>query len=363
MTITIHASAETDRRQRGLALGERFAADVAAGWEGYSRLFDDCGISREEVGTIGRRTLDVVGEWAPDLAEEIIGIAEGAGLEPWQGAALNARTEILARYRPATVGECSTAVYLPIGELPRTLQTWDWYAHLRNVKLLWQLRTEAGRRVTTFTEFGVLGKIGVNDAGLGLHFNLLQHEQDGEELGVPVHLVARRILEEAADLAAAEAIVRSARVSASTAITVVASTFDDSGARRSGATTFELSPAGLGIQHIEDGGQLLHTNHFLDPELAKGERLTPVDPDTNFRHDEMVRRQEALQDPSLAARAEALHVHREDGAALCCHPVPDSPLGEQWETLLVAGLDVDRGELICRDGGVCAPEQDAWIRL
>ncbi|MFT3872583.1 MAG: hypothetical protein QM714_08045 [Nocardioides sp.] len=101
----------------------------------------------------------------------------------------------------------------------------------------------------------------------------------------------------------------------------------------------------------------------MDPELAKGERLTPVDPDTNFRHDEMVRRQEALQDRSLAARAEALHVHREDGAALCCHPVPDSPLGEQWETLLVVGLDVDRGELVCRDGGVCAPEQDAWIRL
>ena len=137
-------------------------------------------------------------------------------------------------------------------------------------------RDRDGRTVHLFTEFGIVGKIGVNDAGLGLHFNILHHRDDGRGAGVPVHVVARRILDEAATVEEATAIARSATVSASTVLTVVA--WDD---ERASARCLELSPAGVGVLEPDADGVLAHTNHFLDPRLARGElrdRLRRHDP-------------------------------------------------------------------------------------
>jgi isopenicillin-N N-acyltransferase-like protein len=224
---------------------------------------------------------------------------------------------------------------------------------LRDAKLLWRIELASGRTVKTFTELGVLGKIGVNDAGLGVHFNFLQHHDDGlgDGVGVPVHLVARRILDEASTLDEATAIARSAPVTASTALTIVT---------RGGARTLELSPAGVGVIEPDADGVLLHTNHFLDPELAAGERLAPDDPDTLARYDELQRRRAGLSAPTAAARAEALVLHREDGAALCCHPELGAGVADEWETLLTVALGVTDATLTYIDGAPCEAAAVGW---
>jgi isopenicillin-N N-acyltransferase-like protein len=350
MTITIFTS-PADRgaastTANGATLGETWRAEIQATWAAYERYFAahdlDDGLARR----VGRETLEHVAAWAPRLAAEIVGIAEGAALEPWQAAALNARSEVLARFRPATPGECSTSVYLPPGAQPRTIQTWDWSPLMNDAKLIWQYEPRPGWTVKTFTEFGMLAKIGVNSAGLGLHFNLLQHDTDGQHDAIPVHLIARRVLDEASTLAEAEQIVRSAPVSASVALTVVT--------RDGAACTFEVSPAGVARIPVRPDRFLLHTNHFLDPVLARGERLGTDDPDTYTRLTELGRRATALRDSDIEGRAAGFVCHREDGAALCRHPAGDAPVLGQSQTLLVIGLDLDHARLVFRDGNPCA---------
>jgi isopenicillin-N N-acyltransferase-like protein len=356
MAVLTFTSPPAEPFDRGEALGRAFAATVARAWSGYERIFTAAGVDARDLRGLGEQALGVVGDWAPALASEMMGLATGAGVPAWQVGALNARTEILGRVRTPVPGECSTAVLAPPGGgAARTIQTWDWLHSLRDAKLLWRIEHPGGRVVKTFTELGVLGKLGVNDAGLGIHFNLLHHDSDGDGVGVPVHLVARRILDEASTLAEAEEIARSAAVSASTALTVVA----DDGVRAD-ARTFELSPAGLGVLGADAGGVLLHTNHFLDPDLAAGERLAPTDPDTVARLEELERRRDVVTAERVADRAAALVVHREDGAALRCHPDPGAGPADEWETLLTVALDVAAGTMTYLDGAPCQATPDAW---
>lgn len=357
MSIATFATDHADPTERGHALGAAFAPGVREAWRRYEAIFAAGGIDAAAARGLGEGALEAVDSWAPDLAAEVRGVAAGAGVPAWQVGALNARTEIMARARTPVPGECSTSVTLPAaGGAPRTIQTWDWLQSLRDTKLLWRIELAGGRVVKTFTELGVLGKIGVNDAGLGVHFNFLQHRDDGQgDVGVPVHVVARRLLDEAATVAEATALARSAPVSASTALTVVA--YDGA---HGAARTLELSPAGLGVVEPDAGGRLLHTNHFMDPLLAAGERLAPEDPDTIARLDELGRRAAALGAETVAERAAALAVHREDGAALCCHPVAGATLADEWETLLTVALEVEAATMAYFDGAPCAATPEAW---
>ena len=353
MSTTVFRSTAAAPGDRGLELGREFGDRIRATWETYEGIFASYELSIDVVREVAEGTYAEVVVWARGLADEIAGIADGAGLATWQVAALNARSEVLARYRAPMPGECSTSVFVPAGGSPRTIQTWDWHEGLAGLTVAWQLEPRAGWTVKTFTELGLLGKIGVNSAGLGLHFNLLRHDADGERHGVPVHLIARRILDEAGDLNEAEAIIRSARVSASVALTVV--TRDD-------AATFEVSPGGVRRLPPDGDGLLLHTNHFVHPDLAKHERHAADDPDTYHRLQRLQERSAQLAEPDLAQRATAMLSHEEDGAALCCHSGAPGDITERWQTLITIGLDVDAGLLTFRDGNPC-DSVEPWVEV
>lgn len=359
MTVPVFDCPERDPRARGAAIGAAWREPIGRTWEGYARLFAVSGARGAQVRDAGERVLEQVAGWAPELGEEIAGIAAGSGLEPWQAGALNGRTELLAELA-VTASECSTAVLLPEGAPPQTLQTWDWYDHLRGNSFACRLTTAAGRTVRLFTEYGIVGKIGLNDAGLGLHFNILGHIADGGPPGVPVHVVARRVLDTAATIEQAVEIAASAKVSASTVLTVA--TWDGA---RGDARCVELSPAGAAVIAPRDGA-LLHTNHFLGESLAAGERMGRDDAGSYRRVAELERRLPALRAAADApARAAALLSHDEDGtgAALCCHPAADAPLDARWETLMTLSLDLGAGRLRLHEGGPCGLGDGGWVEV
>lgn len=359
--IATFSSAEHDPSRRGDALGRAFRDRLAANWDGYEQLFRIAGATGDGLRAAGERALERIGDWAPALADEIAGVASGSGLERWRLGALNARTEVLAGLAASGRGECSTFVAVPprpTGDPPVTIQTWDWHDHLRDGMLAARLEPRPGHAVALFTELGVVGKVGVNSAGLGLHFNILAHASDGGPIGVPVHAVARRILDEAGSVEEATAIARSAAVSASTVLTVV-----DYDGTRSRARCLELSPAGLAELEPDADGVLVHANHFLDPALARGERHGPLDPGSYGRLAELARRAPELRaaaDP--AARAALLRDHR-DASPLCCHPLPDAPRGERWRTLATIALDPAAGRIHVHDGGPCTAGAGAWTTV
>lgn len=335
MQVLTFKSDVTDPRQLGRSIGQQWAGEIAQTLYLYLDFFGRVGIDGKRVRTIGENSLDALDAWCPTLAAEVMGIAEGADLPLWQIASLNARTEVLAAV-PTGVGECSTAVYAPAGQVPWSLQTWDWHASLAPYGLMREHVSRQGMTIKSFTEFGMLGKIGVNSEGLGLHFNILNHESDHDSGGVPVHAVARRVLEEATSTSEAIGLARSARVGASSVLTVFSNS--DTLPRAAG---IELSPASTAVVEPGDNDWLLHTNHFLDCSLSAGER-TPDKLETYDRLNHLDRVAPSMACRDVRERAAAMCGGAGDQAPICVSSDMTLPLDERWETLLTVSIDVGR---------------------
>jgi isopenicillin-N N-acyltransferase-like protein len=171
------------------------------------------------------------------------------------------------------------------------------------------------------TEAGMLAKVGVSSRGIAVALNILYHRSDGRgELGVPVHLVLRRLLGEAGDVEEAWDLLRATPYSASSCITVVDA--------RGGGACFELSPAGVARIEPRDG-HLAHTNHFLDEELARAEGEQPIEWLVGSRA-----RLAAAESAAPAALGDGLALlatHDPAPQAICRH---DEPSGEPGRPLV-----------------------------
>ncbi|MFD4960317.1 C45 family autoproteolytic acyltransferase/hydolase [Microbacterium sp. NPDC058389] len=333
MELRTATSTHVDPEARGLELGTAFAAQYRRTADLYREHFAELGIPSPVVRAIAEGSREALIAWDSGQAAESDAIADAAGVDKWRLAAVGARTEILAAAPPRGEGECSTAVHVGAGRAAESIQTWDWHDFLVPEGLLLAFPSSAGLDVKLFTEFGTAAKIGVNSAGVGLHFNILSHVSDSPAGGVPVHAIARRILDEARSIEDARRVAASAAVSASTVLTVFTS--DASGSH---AVSLELSPAGLGVVEPGPDGWLFHTNHFLDPDLFAGDTM-PADSTTaeRYAHLDLVRGALAGLDP--AARALAVCGGLGADAAVCMTPDPALPRLDQWATLLTIAVD------------------------
>ena len=354
MSVNFHLSGEREAFARGRELGSRLRPQIASTYADYLWLFSAAGLDLATVREVAESCQVALESWSPVLAREVTGIAAGAGLETWQVAALNARTEIVVRGKVAGLKECSSAVWLPPVGPGHTFQTWDWIPAVDNFTVR-RHTSEAGLQVVVFAENGVLAKLGVNSAGLGLLLTLLFHTSDGTRpYGVPVHAVARQVLDTAQSVDEAVDIARSASLTASVAMTLV-----QHDGRGSTGVTLEMSPAGVAELQPE-AGYLLHTNHFLDPDLALGDRLALIGDDTLPRLARLQELREALLSADRTAMARGLVSHWVDGAPICAHPRPDADETDRWETKMMFSLDLAQPALWLHEGGPCQVSDRGW---
>ncbi len=327
-------STETDPFARGRDLGSTWASSVHATLTEYTEMFERIAVPPGAVREISESSRSLVAEHAPEILAEIDGVAAGAGIEPWQSMVLNARTEIMTQAPADPPGECSTAVFVPTdGSTPRTLQTWDWYTQMAHETLVRSIPAAGDARLVTFGEFGQVAKIGVSTRGVGVHFNILEHVTDGSAPGVPVHVVTRMILDRASSLDDALAIVDAVPLAASTVLTVI--THD-------GAACVELSPAGWAALPATPGTTLVHTNHFLDPELAAG-GVVSARSTTHRRIAFLENHRSAVETLDAFARVQALA--SDEPGSINCDPDPARPPWDRPETKATFTIDVDRAEL------------------
>lgn len=333
-------------RQRGQQLAGLLGPRLADTAAGYRELFGAAGLAPDRVAEVAAGARGALRSWAPDLAEEIEALAAAAGLDELACYALNARTEVLAT---SPVGrDCSAIARAGLGG-----QTWDWHAELAGGRQL-LCYPDTAVAFITLTEAGILAKIGVNAAGLGLLFNILGHRADPGAPGVPVHAVARRVLDSALDVAGALAIIRSAPLAASSCFTV----FD---ADR--AVSVEASSAGVRELPAEDGWAV-HTNHFLDERLAAGDLRTGPETDTLPRLALLRRRLAALTGAdSVETIRRLLDAHEADGAPVCCHAPATGQLGTRWQTLATVVIEPAARRLSMLAGGPCQAPGHSWTVL
>lgn len=326
--LSIDANSATGRgRARGEGLRE-ILPDVL---ELYLRLFSSIGVTERMLHEHTARLTDSVVRWHEETAAELAGVAAGSGLDPWAVMALNGRTEILA-LAGSSSPECSTLVVDPTPESlsPFGIQTWDWHEELNRG---WHTQSVAGTRLgyVGLTEAGILAKIGINDAGLGVFFNILGHRDDAPT-SVPIHLLAARLLSDAESVADAIEFVAHTPMASSGALTLI---------DRETVACVEISPAGTAVL-LSRNGFVAHTNHFLASSNAAGEKSGLYEPDSQQRL--------ALIEARMAdvARTGAVPASPVELAPLlrsspgeprlCCIPDSDALFGDRWSTLATIAL-------------------------
>lgn len=333
--------------ERGVEFGQQLAGEVRRTVEAYRQLFVARARGPFDVDAWSERAWQAIQEYDAPAADEIRGIADGAGLSVAEVAAVNARTELLAAADPTGVQECSTVVSLPEDGPPVAAQTWDWYDVMAEGWLHWTIPFPDGRVVETVTEYGVLAKIGASTAGVGVMLNMLHHERDdgasADGIGYPVHLLSRRILTTCDDVDGAVALARAVSVTASTSLTVVDG---------SHAASVELFPGGPGVVEPEDG-LLVRTNHFVSAAGESGCLADTIGPSSRIRRDTLLGAFKPQRPREAWQVLDAMEDH-DDTGGVCVHPDRRTEPAMWHATLATVVVDVTDGSLGVVPGGPCA---------
>ena len=256
----------------GLAHGRAFARQIKGNVGFYLRwLKRITGANEKRLLEVARGFVPVLTRHVPHQLEEMKGIARGSGRSLDEILAVNARTDMLVMGRAAVPRKdhpgCTALAMRGRVVAKPTLalgQNWDWRQDLARGIVVLRIKPDKGPRLVTFTEAGMVGKIGFNEHRLGTCLNFLSHatETPTRGYGVPVHCLLRevmacRTLEEAYKMVA--------------------------WVPRCASANFLMAQPGKGVEAVDlewtptavariplRGGLLVHTNHFKDPALAPG---------------------------------------------------------------------------------------------
>lgn len=240
---------EGNAHDRGVSHGEQLRSQISDALIFYRDIFM---LSEPELLEQAAHFQRIITGFSAEYAEEITGIAEGAGQNVLLIVALNARTEILALNGGAPVNECTSMCFSDSTVLG---QTWDWGKPVEDLCSVMRISRPDGHVIRMLAEPGIIGKIGMNSAGVGVCLNILTL---GSRLdGVPVHVLLRAILD-CKSATEAAAVINRAPLGKSSNIIVA----DHSG------FCFDTEFAGDEMLSPESfKGNFIHTNHYLSKEI------------------------------------------------------------------------------------------------
>lgn len=260
-------------RERGRSHGQQAAERVGKAAELYRRSLSRLQLRTGLVRELADEFLAVIEGFDASQADEIRGIAEGAGLPIEDIVVINARRELVTmaeRQQMTSVevdelcsGECTSAVILPEASADgRVLhgQNWDITPAHSDHAIVLRVRRDDGPDILCFTEAGQLARSGLNEAGIAITANHLACDRDYLDVGVPLPVIRRAALS-TPHYALAVSFVYSTRKSGSN--NMMLSHGDGE------AINIECAPDESFLQHPADG-VLTHANHWETiPALCK----------------------------------------------------------------------------------------------
>jgi isopenicillin-N N-acyltransferase-like protein len=238
-------------REIGYSHGEALADKIAICIEIYREIFS---LSETALAKSAFVYKKLICQYAPELAEEIEAIAAGSRQPQEWIYALNARSELM----PIEVPEC-TSVYFPKTGLIG--QTWDWLDFFEDLYVILSIEQENGHKLLTVTEPGIVGKIGLSSAGIGVCLNFLSSPSSLR--GLPIHIILRKLLEATSLTEAKNLALAAANNKGNKSGNILV------GSETTGGFDIEYAADRYALRELDDGG-FVHTNHTLLLDMDPG---------------------------------------------------------------------------------------------
>jgi isopenicillin-N N-acyltransferase-like protein len=231
-------------------------------------------------------------------------------------------------------------------------QNWDWLLHAGRTALLLQVTRTDAPSFLTVVEAGLLAKVGVNEAGVGLCTNTLISDGDEGRLGVPYHVLLRAALDSESGEQAAAAVTHVDRASSANYLIV------DRAGFAADIESAPLSEGGGARRILPTDGKITHTNHFVSTGLTGADVYLRRKPHSLSRLRNVTSSLDSVgATVSVDELKLALADHRDLPASVCQHP--DVRVHPQERTATLAGviMEVDTGTMHVAAGQPC---QNPW---
>ncbi|SPO06994.1 related to Acyl-coenzyme A:6-aminopenicillanic-acid-acyltransferase 40 kDa form [Cephalotrichum gorgonifer] len=247
--------------QIGLQHGSKAKDKVHGSLDFYRDLFQrTCALDWTGVRKEASQFIETLERLCPAHLEEMRGIAQAAGVDDTDIIALSVRTEIVFGIftdqprLPVKVDGCTSVALRTNVGVVFLAQNWDWMVEQAPNLLVCHV-SQPDTNTPSFvmvTEAGVIGKIGFNDAGVGVCLNAIR-ARGVDKFKLPVHLGLGAVLEsesrqDAVNKLEANGVAGSAQI-------LVADT--------TGATGLECTSEGITELDMDAKGRVVHSNHLL----------------------------------------------------------------------------------------------------
>jgi isopenicillin-N N-acyltransferase like protein len=350
---------DADAYGRGFEHGRRFSREIADNLATYLACFAFCGLPREQAFAEADAWLGAITALAPSYAEEMRGIAQGAGQEGAAVALVNARYEIafclfgrLAMDQALVAADGCTTFALT-GEVTADGhswlgQNWDWLEGVQGRTFVLRARRKNKPSFVCLTEAGIAGgKMGVNECGIGLVENGLASSRDGAHpYCKPFHVRCREVLDTESVEDAVAVICEGHRTCSANFVV---------GQSGGSPVDVETSPDHTSELHPRDG-VITHSNHFLTP--GHGESLLErISPSTLYRAERMRKHLADARAPiTFAHMRSAATDHHGMPNGICRHPDPAQPGAKRTTTVGAVLIDLDARVMHVANGPPCRNE-------
>ena len=254
---------------RGRQYGREAAREIAVSIGHYGSQIGQLGLGGSELDAVIERYLPLMEDFSPRLVEEMRGTAVGAGVDFRTIVMINARTEMLkiaanpalraSLFEEVEADGCTSAVVTPRASADGRIihaHNWDWKKEAADAVVILRIRNEDGPDILTFTEAGALCRFGLNSNGIAVTANYLESDRDYRNVGVPLAMIRRQILEES-NLALGLRCAYTSSKSGSNNILI---------SEAHSGLTFDLECAPDETFPVEPSdGLLVHANHWQSP--------------------------------------------------------------------------------------------------
>lgn len=290
---------------------------------------------------------DSIRAFHADYIEEIKGIADGSGYEYAEILAMNVRSELVFQGTHLTSDGCTSMVVTAdhTDKAGTYLgQNWDWKVKTLEGAILLKIKKEGVPAIATMTEAGIIGKIGMNENGIGVCFNALS--VDDTPTGVPIHIILRNIMEQKT-LVEAMQVVTNTQIGCPANILVASSTE---------ALDFEVEIDDFETIYPTDG-IITHTNHYTTirlPRMGRRDMARRKFPDTFIRKgcaDKLIRsvkRPITIEDMKMVFTS-----HCDRSCAICHHEEENRESSGGIGTVFSIIMDLQNREFYVSFGQPC----------